>query len=111
MIDADQSLVTYGGTTIRLSPNHFILFDTLAKAYPRIVTRDQIYDSLYALRPDCDWPELKIIDVMICKVRPQLAPIGMTIETAWGRGWKLAAGTVSPDAVAIASDRLRKRSA
>jgi two-component system cell cycle response regulator CtrA len=39
-----------------------------------------------------DEPELKIIDVFICKVRKKLAEAGAPklIETVWGRGYRMS---------------------
>ncbi|GAA2871795.1 DNA-binding response OmpR family regulator [Aminobacter niigataensis] len=34
-------------------------------------------------------PEIKIIDVWICKLRKKLLPLGVKIETVWGRGYRL----------------------
>lgn len=34
-------------------------------------------------------PEIKIVDVYICKMRKKLAPFGIVIETTWGRGYNL----------------------
>jgi two-component system cell cycle response regulator CtrA len=34
-------------------------------------------------------PEIKIVDVYICKMRKKLEPFGIVIETVWGRGYNL----------------------
>ena len=34
-------------------------------------------------------PEIKIVDVFICKVRKKLVPHGITISTLWGAGYRL----------------------
>lgn len=36
-------------------------------------------------------PEIKIVDVYICKMRKKLEPFGIVIETVWGRGYNLDA--------------------
>lgn len=36
-------------------------------------------------------PEIKIVDVYICKIRRKLEKFGIVIETAWGRGYNLDA--------------------
>jgi len=46
-----------------------------------------------------DEPELKIIDVFICKIRKKLAKVSHGkdyIETVWGRGYVLRAPTNRP---------------
>ena len=47
-----------------------------------------IRDSLYGGR---DEPEMKIIDVFICKLRRKLSEAGapQLIETVWGRGYTI----------------------
>jgi len=53
-----------------------------------MATKNQIMYALYAARPDED-PQLKIIDVYICKIRKKLKRFGIEIETRWGRGYAL----------------------
>lgn len=36
-----------------------------------------------------DLPEIKIVDVMVCKLRKKLRPYGVHISTLWGRGYAL----------------------
>lgn len=48
---------------------------------------DQIYsDSFHATG---ELPELKIIDVFICKLRKKLKAFGIVIDTQWGQGYAL----------------------
>lgn len=54
-----------------------------------IATKQQIHDALYGLRPDGDDPEMKIIDVFVCKARKKLSKFGVVIETHWGQGYGL----------------------
>lgn len=58
-----------------------------------IVTRQQIMTFFYALRPDVEQPEEKIVDVYVCKVRAKLRPFGLNVETVWGRGYRLSPET------------------
>ena len=56
-----------------------------------------------------DEPELKIIDVFICKLRKKLttATEGENyIETVWGRGYVLRDPVPGQDALGIANERL-----
>ena len=53
------------------------------------VTKEMLLNHLYGGK---EQPELKIIDVFVCKLRKKLAqPSGSKyyIETIWGRGYKL----------------------
>jgi DNA-binding response OmpR family regulator len=55
------------------------------------VTRDGLYTVLYQGRPECEWPEDKILDVQICKLRAHLKrrDIDLPIQTKWGEGWSM----------------------
>jgi len=50
------------------------------------VPKERIHHSLYALRVD-DAPDPKIIDVLVCKMRPKLRC--WRIETLWGQGYAM----------------------
>ena len=54
-----------------------------------IATEDMIMTWLYS---GGEYPEHKIIDVFICKMRKKLKRHGIEIETVWGRGYRLTAG-------------------
>lgn len=53
-----------------------------------VATKAAIMQALYSDRPDED-PEIKIVDVFICKLRKKVVPFGVDIETVWGRGYTL----------------------
>lgn len=56
-------------------------------------TKDRLYWSLYG--EDIDGGrDPKIIDVLICKVRNKLTPLGITIETYWGAGYGMTAENI-----------------
>jgi two-component system cell cycle response regulator CtrA len=54
-----------------------------------LVTKEAAMLALYADRPN-EEPEIKIIDVFVCKLRRKLKPLGIEIETKWGHGYQLA---------------------
>ncbi|HYD87135.1 MAG TPA: helix-turn-helix domain-containing protein [Vitreimonas sp.] len=55
-----------------------------------LATKDALHAALYGDDPD-GGAELKIIDVLICKVRGKLKRRGLAaIETVWGVGYQLA---------------------
>lgn len=59
-------------------------------------TKVQLMAALYQPGVD-DEPEIKIIDVFVCKVRKKLRPFGINIETVWGVGYRM-----TPAAKAVA---------
>jgi two-component system cell cycle response regulator CtrA len=65
------------------------------------LTKEMFLNHLYG---GMDEPELKIIDVFICKLRKKLAEAtgGDTyIETVWGRGYVLRDPVASGDKLAL----------
>lgn len=54
----------------------------------RLHSKEHLLSSLYGGRGG-DEPEIRIIDVFICKIRHKLAGSGIVIETLWGRGYRL----------------------
>lgn len=95
-IDRVRGLVSRGGKSAPLTPKQIDIIEILLSAYPKPVTTGDLYDGLYALRPECDWPEVKIIDVMICHARRRFALNGVAIDVVsdWGGRRGLVVGTV-----------------
>lgn len=56
-------------------------------ACKHVASKEHIYTLMYGMY--LDPPELKILDVYICKLRNKLRPLGVNITTVWGRGWFL----------------------
>ena len=52
-------------------------------------TKDALMSALYWNRPDGDMPEIKIVDVFICKLRKKLTRFDLPIETVRGQGYRL----------------------
>lgn len=72
-----------------------------------MATRDGLYIVLYEGRPESDWPEEKIMDVQLCKLRRYLrktghADLADAIVTKWGEGW-----TMTPAGKAIIREALK----
>ena len=67
------------------------MFRMLMNANGRTLSKENLLNGLYQLKAfaDEDVPEIKIIDVFICKLRKKITPLGITIGTAWGRGYYL----------------------
>lgn len=65
-----------------------------ARLFAFLTTRElcskaEIMNALYALRPEADEVEPKIVDVFVCKLRKKLRPFGVEVETVWGQGYRL----------------------
>ncbi|MDE1901502.1 MAG: winged helix-turn-helix domain-containing protein [Alphaproteobacteria bacterium] len=52
-------------------------------------SKDNLMAAVYADRFEKEEPSIKIIDVFVCKLRQKLSRFDISIETIWGRGYKL----------------------
>ena len=78
-------------------PPEWQLSPTEAMIYRFLLTREmaskrQIMDVIYLGRPG-DAPNVKIVDVYICKLRKKLKGRGVEIVTHWGAGYGIAERT------------------
>lgn len=53
-------------------------------------TKSRIFDAVYAMRRGDETPEMKIVDVFVCKLRRKLWPYDIEIETVWGWGYRMS---------------------
>lgn len=88
-VDLEQNTVKVRGVAIHLTGKEFKILEMLSLRRNVTLTKDMILNQLYG---GMDEPELKIIDVFICKLRKKLAAAGAhtLIETVWGRGYKIS---------------------
>ena len=71
------------------------MLELLALRQGSTITKEMFLNHLYG---GMDEPEVKIIDVFICKLRKKLANASggkNYIETVWGRGYFLHDGTAA----------------
>lgn len=87
-IDAEGGFVCVGRHVVRLPESEFYVFLALWRVRPRMLSTEALMDALYGLKPD-DEPEEPIMKIFVHKVRRKLAPLGIEIETVWGRGYRL----------------------
>jgi len=88
-INLDAKTVEIGGVPVHLTGKEYQMLELLALRKGTTLTKEMFLNNLYGGR---DEPELKIIDVFICKLRKKLhlASGGQNyIETVWGRGYML----------------------
>jgi hypothetical protein len=56
-----------------------------------VATRTGMFIALFGARPECDQPDMKLIDVQMVRVRVALGALGIEVHTAWGAGgWSLS---------------------
>lgn len=90
-LNLDARLVTVHGAPVHVTKKQFQMLELLMLRKGHVQTKEQILNALYG---GMDEPEIKIIDVFICKLRQKLDRAGLAsdmIETVWGRGYVIRA--------------------
>ncbi|WP_299941192.1 winged helix-turn-helix domain-containing protein [uncultured Nitratireductor sp.] len=85
----ERGMVVANGRFANLTGHEMLILQRLAEVFPRVLSKEAALEWMYQFNPD-EEPEIKIIDVYVCKVRKKLAPIGVRIDTLWGKGYALA---------------------
>ena len=89
-LDLAARTVEVDGNRVHLTGKEFAILEMLCLRKGMTLTKEMFLNHLYGGR---DEPELKIIDVFICKLRKKLHLAGAAangcIETVWGRGYAL----------------------
>ncbi|MBI1172091.1 response regulator [bacterium] len=88
-VNLDAKTVDVEGTAVHLTGKEYQMLELLSLRKGTTLTKEMFLNHLYG---GMDEPELKIIDVFICKLRKKLAEAtgGQNyIETVWGRGYVL----------------------
>ena len=88
-INLDTRNVEVCGQKVRLTSKEYSILELLAMRKGIVLSKEMFLNHLYG---NMDEPEIKIIDVFVCKLRKKLAEAsgGMDyIETVWGRGYML----------------------
>jgi two-component system cell cycle response regulator CtrA len=88
-INLEAKTVEVSGQRVRLTGKEYQMLELLALRKGTTLTKEMFLNHLYG---GMDEPELKIIDVFICKLRKKLQAASgrrQHIETVWGRGYVL----------------------
>ncbi|WP_116083943.1 response regulator transcription factor CtrA [Tropicimonas sp. IMCC34011] len=104
-VNLDAKTVETDGKPVHLTGKEYQMLELLSLRKGTTLTKEMFLNHLYG---GMDEPELKIIDVFICKLRKKLgqATGGESyIETVWGRGYVLR----DPEPVALAPDPVALR--
>jgi two-component system, cell cycle response regulator CtrA len=89
IVNLDQKVVEASGLIVPLTAKEYQMLELLALRKGSTITKEMFLTHLYS---GMDEPEMKIIDVFICKLRKKLAKASQGknyIETIWGRGYVL----------------------
>ncbi len=88
-VNLDAKTVAVDGQTVHLTGKEYQMLELLSLRKGTTLTKEMFLNQLYG---GMDEPELKIIDVFICKLRKKLSNAtggDNYIETVWGRGYVL----------------------
>ncbi|MBI1366761.1 MAG: response regulator [Alphaproteobacteria bacterium] len=89
VVNLDAKTVEVAGQRVHLTGKEYQMLELLSLRKGTTLTKEMFLNHLYG---GMDEPELKIIDVFICKLRKKLAAATNGehyIETVWGRGYVL----------------------
>ena len=85
----DARSVEVEGRRLHVTGKEYSILELLSLRKGTTLTKEMFLDHLYG---GLDEPELKIIDVFICKLRKKISTMtggDSYIETVWGRGYVL----------------------
>ena len=88
-VNLDTRTVDVGGKTLHLTGKEYGIMELLSLRKGTTLTKEMFLNHLYG---GMDEPEVKIIDVFICKLRKKIESAtggDSFIETVWGRGYVL----------------------
>jgi two-component system cell cycle response regulator CtrA len=101
VVNLDTKTVSVAGRPVHLTGKEYAMLELMALRKGSLITKEMFLNHLYG---GMDEPEIKIIDVFICKLRKKLfaATEGRDgyVDTVWGRGYVLAGGEVDSPSLA-----------
>ena len=88
-VNLGHKTVEVGGARVHLTGKEYQILELLALRKGATITKEMLLNHLYG---GLDEPQIKIIDVFICKMRRRLAMASggkNYVSTVWGRGYML----------------------
>src|SRR5207244_3346369 len=99
VVNLDTRVVSVDDQPVHLTGKEYGILELLSLRKGTTLTKEMFLNHLYG---GMDEPELKIIDVFVCKLRKKLAQAtggSHYIETVWGRGYVLRDPVVTPGTI------------
>ncbi|MGC8475428.1 MAG: response regulator transcription factor CtrA [Acetobacteraceae bacterium] len=98
-LNLDSRDVLVHGQPVHLTGKEYAILELLVLRKGMVLTKEAFLNHLYG---GMDEPEMKIIDVFVCKLRKKLALAGAgnVIGTVWGRGYTVREPAPAEPAVA-----------
>jgi two-component system cell cycle response regulator CtrA len=104
MVNLDERVVLVDDHPVHLSGKEYGILELLSLRKGTTLTKEMILDHLYGGMYE---PEVKIIDIFVCKLRKKLAQAtggSHYIETVWGRGYVLRDPVITSGTAAAGMD-------
>ncbi|MGQ3675562.1 response regulator transcription factor CtrA [Xanthobacter sp. TB0139] len=101
VVNLDTKTVEVDGNRVHLTGKEYQMLELLSLRKGTTLTKEMFLNHLYG---GMDEPELKIIDVFICKLRKKLSTASggkNYIETVWGRGYVLREPVAGAEKIAV----------
>ena len=95
-VHLNTRVVSVNDQPVHLTGKEYGILELLSLRKGTMLTKEMLLNHLYG---GMDEPELKIIDVFVCKLRKKLAQAtggNHYIETIWGRGYVLRDPALAP---------------
>jgi two-component system cell cycle response regulator CtrA len=94
-VNLDNRTVEVAGRAVHLTGKEYAILELLSLRKGSTLAKESFLNHLYG---GIDEPELKIIDVFVCKLRKKLSAAGgrQYIETVWGQGYTLKDPSPAP---------------
>jgi two-component system, cell cycle response regulator CtrA len=89
VVDLGKREANISGHPLWLTPREYQMLELLTLRRGLTVTKEAFLNHMYG---GMDEPEVKIIDVYVCKIRKKMTAVttnNVSIETVWGRGYVL----------------------
>lgn len=99
-----SGVVRYGSKSVATSPIETVLIDRLVAGFESLVLRD----CLLACMPKPGPGTRNALDLHIMRLRRRLAPLGLGIRTAWGRGYVLEASRSVVGRAPVRADNVKQ---
>jgi two-component system cell cycle response regulator CtrA len=110
LLNLDSREVTVDERPVHLTGKEYAILELLVLRKGMVLSKETFLNHLYG---GLDEPEMKIIDVFVCKLRKKLAQAGGDglIGTIWGRGYIMRDTTPSESALSESVSTLRQLTA
>jgi two-component system, cell cycle response regulator CtrA len=99
----DSREVKVSGQSLHLTPKEYALLELLMLKRGVSLSKGACLNHLYGTDEE---PELKTVDVIVCRLRKKLAAVGLPalVQNVWGCGYRLADAAAAPVAQQLAAD-------